>query len=663
MELCGKWWRSEVAFQVHTTLTEREKAKKRIFQGRSPQLAYRRQLVDWITSIAERHKLGLTSLHLAVYLLDFFMDNFDVSRNQLNLVAMGCLSVATKFEEKEEDIPKQNVLSQYCAGAYAASDFLQMELMLLKFFEWEVGLVTPAHIINFYIYVTCTELDNNNPIDNNAANPEINADNIKLVERKRICDSIKSYARYFMSVCIQYHHFHDYLPSVIAAASICATRFCLNLIPVYPPQLQKINAFTESQLLGCQRDLLLIHDRDKNRSPTEAEIKKLKPETSTPEGTPEGVHVATNPNRDQQDDSNYHSDLSLDSDPDSLPMDIVTAIKEPRGSLLSRVRSPSCSPIPRASSQDDRPQHQLQLQPPSPPQRDFLRRNGVSVGSSEEEGEEDACGGGGGDERMVEEVSSDDRGRFSCSEPSDGSVAETIEIDTNNEMSPEMIYSTHMGGEEVSVAANEAAVTSTRPLMDDDDDDDVTCRRSDDVDFRPIAHGGSASSTSRAHHPDVTGRSGLDDVAQDFDEVVDLVDDDDDSGDDVFEDDSVDNDVVVISEGRRVTNDSGLGIVAEDLGAEEECYDDEDDGEVFIEELQPAAHPNNVVHSEHNDDNDDDDLIFVEKPSVNAQIFSREEPMTSREDSLDDDEAEKAQNNNNSFVSSNGSFRVSIPFA
>ena len=51
-------------------------------------------------------------------------------------------------------------------------------------------------------------------------------------------------------------------------------------------------------------------------------------------------------------------------------------------------------------------------------------------------------------------------------------------------------------------------------------------------------------------------------------EIVDLVDDD--------ANDSCD-DVVVISEGRRemkMTNDSGVGIVAEDLGAEEECYDD-----------------------------------------------------------------------------------------
>lgn len=66
-------------------------------------------------NLQELFFLFIYSLHLAVYLLDFFMDNFDVSRNQLNLVAMGCLSVATKFEEKEEDIPKQNVLRQVYA--------------------------------------------------------------------------------------------------------------------------------------------------------------------------------------------------------------------------------------------------------------------------------------------------------------------------------------------------------------------------------------------------------------------------------------------------------------------------------------------------------------------------------------------------------------------
>ena len=34
MELSGNWWRSEVALEVHASLTERERARKRVFQGK-----------------------------------------------------------------------------------------------------------------------------------------------------------------------------------------------------------------------------------------------------------------------------------------------------------------------------------------------------------------------------------------------------------------------------------------------------------------------------------------------------------------------------------------------------------------------------------------------------------------------------------------------------
>jgi hypothetical protein len=147
-------------------------------------------LVDWINSISDRHKLSMTSLHLAVYLLDFFMDNFDVSKSQLNLLSMGCLSVATKFEEKEEDIPKQGVLSHYCGGSYTPTEFLQMELMLLKFFDWEVGLVTPAHFISFYVTHGCPEVD-------------LPSFSLVDVDLKSQLESVRNYARYFMTVCIQ----------------------------------------------------------------------------------------------------------------------------------------------------------------------------------------------------------------------------------------------------------------------------------------------------------------------------------------------------------------------------------------------------------------------------------------------------------------------------
>ena len=62
-----------------------------------------------------------------------------------------------------------------------------MELMLLKFFDWEVGLVTPAHFINFYVHSTCVEMECDLGL----------ADEAHLTEqKKRIADSIKSYARF-----------------------------------------------------------------------------------------------------------------------------------------------------------------------------------------------------------------------------------------------------------------------------------------------------------------------------------------------------------------------------------------------------------------------------------------------------------------------------------
>jgi len=348
MELAGKWWRSDVALQIHATLIHREQEKKRVFQGRSPQLAYRGQLVEWITTICERHKLGLCSLHLAVHLLDYFMDNFDVSRNQLNLVAMGCLSVAAKFEEKEEDIPKQNVLSHYCQGTYAPSDFLQMELMLLNFFDWEVGLITPGHFINFYLHFTCPEMELKDSEDVQST--------LKLME------SIKSYARYFMAVCITYHHFYEYQPSLVGAAAICATRRCLGLNPVYP-LLQNIHTFNESDLNSCERDFMLIHERDKMKSPT-SESRRSKPETSTPEGTPEGAHVATKLHHRSLDDSVYTSDFSLDeSSIDAQNVDARLLVEAQQSNNQSRHRrssercrpcSPDCSPIPTHGSSEPR---------------------------------------------------------------------------------------------------------------------------------------------------------------------------------------------------------------------------------------------------------------------------------------------------------------------
>merc|ERR1712126_70054 len=129
----------------------------------------------------------------------------------------------------------------------------------------------------------------------------------------------------------------------------------------------------------------------------------------------------------------------------------------------------------------------------------------------------------------------------------------------------------------------------------------------------------------------------------------------------------------VISGGRRreakMTNDSGVGIVAEDLGAEEECYDDAvEDGEVFIEELQPSVHPGIRRTTA-------DDFVYVDKglPSSNHNQlwFSATKNQHSKESkessslssSRDRDPSSGSSSSSvgagsDSYLSNNGTFHV-----
>lgn len=58
------------------------------------QLKYRHVLVTWMRAVAEELNLSNTSVHLAVYLLDIFMDNHRIVEERLGLVALVCILLA-----------------------------------------------------------------------------------------------------------------------------------------------------------------------------------------------------------------------------------------------------------------------------------------------------------------------------------------------------------------------------------------------------------------------------------------------------------------------------------------------------------------------------------------------------------------------------------------
>ncbi|KAM3914086.1 cyclin-J [Leptodactylus fuscus] len=252
MELEGLWWKGQLAADIHQALRYKE-LKLPTYKGQSPQLNVRRYFADLIAIVSNRFKLCPTARHLAVYLLDLFMDRYDISIQQLHIVSLSCLLLASKFEDKEDRVPKLDQLNSLgCMTnmnlVLTKQNLLHMELLLLETFQWNLCLPTPSHFIEYYLSIAVIDTDLHDGW------PMICLEKTKIYMAK--------YADYFLEVSLQDHMFLTFLPSLVAAACIAASRMILRLMPSWPTRFHRLTAYSWDVLVPCIERLLVAHDND-----------------------------------------------------------------------------------------------------------------------------------------------------------------------------------------------------------------------------------------------------------------------------------------------------------------------------------------------------------------------------------------------------------------
>ncbi|XP_008114968.1 cyclin-J [Anolis carolinensis] len=252
MELEGQWWKGQLAADIHQALRYKE-LKLPSYKGQSPQLNLRRYFADLIAIVSNRFRLCPAARHLAVYLLDLFMDRYDISIQQLHVVALSCLLLASKFEEKEDSVPKLEQLNNLgCMTnmnlVLTKQNLLHMELLLLETFQWNLCLPTAAHFIDYYLSIAVHESDLHDGW------PMVCLEKTKLYMAK--------YADYFLEVSLQDHAFLNYAPSLVAAACVASSRIILRLSPTWPARLHRLTAYSWDFLVPCIERLLVAHDND-----------------------------------------------------------------------------------------------------------------------------------------------------------------------------------------------------------------------------------------------------------------------------------------------------------------------------------------------------------------------------------------------------------------
>ncbi|XP_010125898.1 PREDICTED: cyclin-J-like protein, partial [Chlamydotis macqueenii] len=224
-----------------------------VYKAHSPQIGMRRYFIDLLTALSNRFGLCPTARHLAVYLLDLFMDRYDITVKQLHITSFACLLLASKFEEKEDKVPKLehlNNLAYMCNVNVVLNkkDLLRMEMLLLENFNWNLCLPTPAHYIDYYLYASIGENDLHN--------------GWPITSLTKIKAFLEKYTYYFLDFSLQDHTFLHFRPSLIAAACVCASRICMQISPAWTTQLELLTCYSWEHLAQCIEIMLIYYKND-----------------------------------------------------------------------------------------------------------------------------------------------------------------------------------------------------------------------------------------------------------------------------------------------------------------------------------------------------------------------------------------------------------------
>ncbi|XP_059051927.1 uncharacterized protein LOC131846607 [Achroia grisella] len=144
--------------EIWKSLLEQE-SKKPTIHLQSPQLEFRGTLVQLLRDVSKKLSLTIATLHAAVAQLDLFMDAHRLRSDRLTHVALACLSLAAKSEEKVSRAPSLKTLSKISGVQLCGKTFRQLEWMVGQHVRWRLLAPTPATFAALLAQYVVTDAD------------------------------------------------------------------------------------------------------------------------------------------------------------------------------------------------------------------------------------------------------------------------------------------------------------------------------------------------------------------------------------------------------------------------------------------------------------------------------------------------------------------------
>ncbi len=206
----------------------------------SPQasyLPYRRYLVDWMSDVGEQCGLHNSTIHVSILMLDKIFRSNEIPRSHWQLLATACISIAAKYEEAEEHcppIPDLLHLTRLTQSGHTSLSFRDGEVEVLQYLGWRLRAIPAIHFVGYFLSKGSIFRDDT-------------WQERALIEK--IPKYVKKYADFFCNLTLQEYSFQQYLPSVLGAAIILASRVALQLAPRWRPELTRLTTYEERDIM------------------------------------------------------------------------------------------------------------------------------------------------------------------------------------------------------------------------------------------------------------------------------------------------------------------------------------------------------------------------------------------------------------------------------
>jgi hypothetical protein len=100
---------------------------------------YRKVVAEWMIDVCSFFNLHETTSHAAIVYMDRLTPNEQFSRVEWQMIAVCCILISAKYNEKEDDIPDLASLEQITHQSLSNEAILNYELWALKRMGWKLN--------------------------------------------------------------------------------------------------------------------------------------------------------------------------------------------------------------------------------------------------------------------------------------------------------------------------------------------------------------------------------------------------------------------------------------------------------------------------------------------------------------------------------------------